>query len=59
MIKRTFIKTTLGLALAASFAGASAQTTPSSSNSTGALKAPLLSSWYLWPKAISKTPSST
>jgi NitT/TauT family transport system substrate-binding protein len=28
MIKRTFIKTTLGLALAASFAGASAQTTP-------------------------------
>ena len=28
MIKRTFIKTTLGLALAASFAGVSAQTTP-------------------------------
>jgi len=28
MTKRTFIKTTLGLALAASFAGASAQTTP-------------------------------
>jgi NitT/TauT family transport system substrate-binding protein len=28
MIKRNFIKTTLGLALAASFAGASAQTTP-------------------------------
>ena len=28
MIKRTFIKTTLGLALAASFASASAQTTP-------------------------------
>ncbi|MEN9619483.1 MAG: hypothetical protein RL406_1720, partial [Pseudomonadota bacterium] len=28
MIKRTFIKTALGLALAASFAGASAQTTP-------------------------------
>jgi len=28
MIKRTFIKTTLGLALAASFSGASAQTTP-------------------------------
>mgnify|MGYP003343887429 CR=1 FL=1 len=28
MIKRTFIKTALGLALAASFAGVSAQTTP-------------------------------
>ncbi len=28
MIKRTFLKTTLGLALAATFAGASAQTTP-------------------------------
>jgi NitT/TauT family transport system substrate-binding protein len=28
MIKRTFIKTALGLALASSFAGASAQTTP-------------------------------
>ena len=28
MIKRTFIKTTLGLALAASFGAASAQTTP-------------------------------